>query len=288
MLHGPLAVLAHQCAPAWGERERLNQVLLAGLASVPHCASLYVVDRGGIQVSDNVASQGVVPGHHGRDRSQRPYLREPMPPWGFLLSDAYVSLLSRRPSLTGLHVIRRGADLLGDLPIPGRRHEEPRHWRQVRGDPSIRGTVFLQSRVESAMDRKMPKAMSILEELLAERGVFQAVLHFSSSQATVWMIDGPYRYRILDHEALADPDVGLVDPQRRYPPGTLIPRACIRPLLECMRALRRADDTFYLRSTSINVFNGMVSLTFSCDGSHHMRYDEFLQKNLSFWIGGVA
>jgi hypothetical protein len=29
----------------------------------------------------------------------------------------------------------------------------------------------------------------------------------------------------------------------------------------------------------------MVSLTFSCDGTHYMRYDAFLDKSLAFWIG---
>jgi hypothetical protein len=45
------------------------------------------------------------------------------------------------------------------------------------------------------------------------------------------------------------------------------------------------DDTFYLRAASLNLLNGMVSLTFSCDGTHYMPYDEFLAKNLGFWIG---
>jgi hypothetical protein len=35
---------------------------------------------------------------------------------------------------------------------------------------------------------------------------------------------------------------------------------------------------------SINIFNGMVSLTFSCDGSHYMPHDEFLAKDTSFWF----
>jgi hypothetical protein len=297
MLHGPLAVLAHQCVAAWCDRERLNQVLLAGFAGIPHCTYVYVVDKNGIQVCDNVGRQGLVPGHYGRDRSQRPYMREPVPSWGFLLSDAYVSLVSGRPSLTGLHVLRVGEELVGyvgadfdlrDLPMTTRLYDEPEHWRQIRGDPSIRGTVFLQSRVESAVDRNMPQAMSILEELFTERGMFHGVIHFSSSQAIVWTVDDPYRYRILDQDALADPDVCLAYPRRRYPPDALIPRSSVGAILECMQGLRRADDTFYLRSTSINVFNGMVSLTFSCDGSHYMRYDEFLQKNISFWVGSAA
>jgi hypothetical protein len=297
ILHGPMAVLAHQCVAAWCDREALNGVLLAGFPSISHCTYLYIVDHHGIQVCDNVGSQGLVPGHFGRDRSQRPYLREEVPPWGFLLSDAYVSLLSQRPSLTALHVLRQGQELVGyvgadfdlrNLPMTARLYDEPRHWRQIRGDPSIRGTVFLQSRVESAMDRNMPQAMSILEELFGERGVFQGVIHFSSSQAILWTVDDPYRYRILDQEALADPDVCLAYPPRPYPADALIPRFKLGAILECLQELRKADDTFYLRSTSLNIFNGMVSLTFSCDGSHYMRYDEFLQKNTAFWVGSAA
>jgi hypothetical protein len=55
-----------------------------------------------------------------------------------------------------------------------------------------------------------------------------------------------------------------------------------------MKALRMADETIYLRMASINLFNGMVSLTFSCDGTHHMRYDELLQKDRAFWFGNAA
>jgi hypothetical protein len=297
LLHGPMAVLAHGCLAAWCDRGALNDALLAGFESIPHCTYLYVVDRDGIQVCDNVGRQGLVPGHFGRDRSQRPYMREEVPPWGFLLSDAYISLRQKRPSLTALHVLRRGDELVGyvgadfdlrDLPMRVRLYDESGHWRQVRGDPSIRGTVFLQSRAESAMDRNMTQAMSILEELLTERGVFQAVVHFSSSQAIVWTVDDPFRYRILDQDALADPDVCLAYPRRRYPSDARIPRASVGPVLECLKELRRADDTFYLRSSSLNLFNGIVSVTFSCDGSHYMHYDEFLQKNTAFWVGSAA
>jgi hypothetical protein len=296
-LHGPMAVLAHQCEAAWCDREGLNAVLLASFASIPNCTYLYVVDRNGVQVCDNVGAQGLVPGQFGRNRSQRPYMREEVPAWGFLLSDAYVSLSARRPSLTALHVLRKDGQLVGyvgadfdlrNLPMTARLYDEPGHWRQVRGDPSIRGTVFLQSRVESAMDRNMPQAMAILEELFTERGIFQGVVHFSSSQATVWTVSDPYRYRMLDAEALADPDVCLAYPRRGYPPDALIPRASVGAVLDYLRQLRRADDTFYLRSASLNLFNGMVGLTFSCDGSHYMRYDEFLEKKTSFWLGSAA
>ncbi len=297
LLHQPLAHLARQCVAAWGDREKLNQVLLTGFADIPHCTYLYVLNTDGIQLCDNVSRDGILPGHFGRDRSQRPYMREAVPAWGFLLSDAYISLLAHHPSLTALHVIRTqekpigylGADFdLRNLPVTASHYEEPGHWRQIKGDPSIRSTVFQQCRVESPMDRNMAQAFSILEELLTERGMFQAVIHFSSSRATAWFVDDPYRYRMLDHEALADPDICLAYPVRAYPADALMPKSSIVPILDGMRELRLADNVIYLRSASINIFNGMISLTFSCDGSHYMRYDEFLEKSVSFWLGNPA
>jgi len=69
-----------------------------------------------------------------------------------------------------------------------------------------------------------------------------------------------------------------------YPADALTPQHAIRPILDGLRALRFMDETFYLRAGSINIFNGMISLTFSCDGSHYMSYVEFLLKDTSFWF----
>jgi hypothetical protein len=296
-LHEPLARLADACVEVWDDRERLNGTLVAGLRRIPFCNCLFVIDRDGIQVSDNITPFGVESGHFGRNRSQRPYMREAVPAWGFLLSDAYVSLVSRRPSLTALHVLRCSEALLGyvgasfdlrHLPMTAGLYDEPAHWLQVKGDPSIRSTVFLQTRAESAMDQNAERAFSIIEELFVERGLFQGLIHFSSSQLTGWTLDDPFRYRILDHEALSDPDICLAYPRRPYPDEAVIPQASVPLLLNGVRKLRVMDDTFYLRSASINLFNGMVSLTFSCDGTHYMPYDEFLAKDVAFWVGSVS
>ena len=48
-------------------------------------------------------------------------------------------------------------------------------------------------------------------------------------------------------------------------------------IIQGLSQLRTLDDTLYLRSASINIFNGMISLTFSCDGTHYMSWEEFLQ-----------
>jgi hypothetical protein len=135
------------------------------------------------------------------------------------------------------------------------------------------------------MDRNLDQVLSVIEELLVERGMFQGVIHFASSRATVWTVDDPFRYRILDHEALSDPDICLVYPRRPYPDQAVIPQDRVSHLLSVLKDLRLMDENFYLRSASLNVFNGMVSLTFSCDGTHYMRYDAFLDKSLAFWIG---
>jgi hypothetical protein len=297
LLRSPLERLAQECAAVWGQREALDSVLSDNFRKVPHCLFLYVLDSRGVQISDNISATGLLPEHYGRDRSQRPYMREPVPAWGFLLSDAYLSLRANRPSLTALQMVRREGELLGylaadfdlrDLPGTAELYEESGDWRQIKGDPAIRGQVFQQCRVESPMDLNMDTACAILEELLTDRGMFQTVIHFSSSRATIWLLEDPYRYRILDHEALSDPDVCLLYPLCPYPDDALIPRESVHDILVNMRTLRTADETLYLRAASINVFNGMISLTFSCDGTHYMSWREFLDKDTSFWLGSAA
>lgn len=294
MLREPLDQLAGQVIDAWGDREQLNTLLIDGFSSIPYCSHLYVMDKDARQISDNIGVQGIVDGHYQRDRSGRPYMQEPIPEWGFLLSDAYIGLMTDQPSLSALQVVKNGSGMLGylgadfdlrRLPVTASLYEEPEHWRQVKGDPAIRSMLFHQTRVESPMDRNVSQAFSILEELLTQRGIFHTQIHFSSSQAIIWVIDDPLRYRILDHEVLTDPDICLVYPSRNYPTDAIIPAAEIPRLLEALKELRTIDTNIYLRTASINIFNGLVSLTFSCDGSHYMRYDEFLAKGSAFWAG---
>lgn len=297
MLREPLALLARKCIPLWNKRERLNEILLEGFSSIPYCTYLYAADTHGVQISDHISHNGLIPEHYHLNRAERPYMKEEMPAWGFLLSDAYVNLNDHRPSLTALQVIvsdegtlgNLGADFdLRSLPVTSVLYQEPGNWRQVKGDPAIRGGLFQQTRIESPMDLNIQNALSILEELLTERGTFQCQIHFSSSQAIIWTIDDPLRYRMLDQEVLRDPDICLLYPSRPYPVDAAIPRDDIMRILNGMQLLRIVDTNIYLRTASINIFNGMVSLTFSCDGSHYMRFDEFLDKGSVFWSGVTA
>ncbi len=296
LLREPLALAAEACSRAWPSRAGLNAALTHAMATVPACKYMYALDTHAIQLSDNISREGLIETDFGRDRSERPYMREAVPNQGFLLTQAYISLRAKRPSLTAIQIVRDdegqvlgfvGADFdLRDLPITGKLYDEPTYWRQIKGDPSIRGGVFQQSRTESQLDLNIETVLGVMEELMTDRGVFHGKLHFSSSRATVWLVDDPYRYRLLDIDALTDPDTCLIYPNRAYPEDAVVPKDKIRPVLDSLRDLRFMDETFYLRAGSLNIFNGMVGLTFSCDGSHYLPWDEFLSKGYDFWASG--
>lgn len=290
----PLRQLAARCSAVWADRDKLDAVLSEGLPTLTYGRSLYALDANGIQVSSNVSADGLLPTSFGRDRSKRPYMTEVLPISGTLLSEAYISQLGRRPSLSAVQVVRDpsgavqgfiGTDFdLRDLPLTRKLYDEPVAWRQIKGDPSIRNTVYHQNRVESALDQQLDTVLGVIEELMIYHGVYHVILHFSSNRAVIWEMGDPYRYRMLDIEALVDPDICLAYPRKPYPADALVPRERIRAVLDLFRELRFMDDTFYLRSGTLNVFNGIVGLTFSCDGSHYIPHDEFLRAGFDFWV----
>jgi hypothetical protein len=294
ILQEPLQQLAARCNRAWTDRESLDRELSTGLGSLPHGISLYALDTNGIQISSNVGAEGLQPASFGRDRSKRPYMNDVLPIAGALLSPAYISQFGRRPSLTATQVVRDpagavlgflGTDFdLRDLPLTRKLYDEPAVWRQLKGDPSIRNTVFHQIRAESAMDRQLDTVLGVIEELMVYHGVYHVILHFSSNRAVLWVMGDPYRYRLLDIDALIDPDICLAYPKTPYPSEALVPQDRVRAVLDLFRELRYMDEMFYLRSGTLNLFNGIVGLTFSCDGSHYIPHDEFLSAGYDFWI----
>lgn len=289
-----LGRIAEACSSIWPNREALDQVLATHVAELPYCAYIYALGTDAIQISDNINGSGRFPEHFGRDRSSRPYLNSVYPAVDYHLSEAYISLLSGRPSITAIQLVRKegrvigllGADFdLRDLPLTQQLYDEPDQWRQMKGDPSIRGLLFQQTRVKSVLDSHIDEVMSIMEELIVQRGVFHGKLHFSSSRATLWLMDDPYRYRMLEVEELIDPDICLAYPLHPYPSNAVLPQDKIKSVLEGFKKLRLADETVYLRSGSINIFNGLVGLNFSCDGSHYIPWSDFLNPRNAFWSG---
>jgi len=295
LLSASMERLAKHCSDVWPSRKAIERHLMQGLNTLPTCKYLFVLDDKAHQITDNISAAGPVPQHLGRNRSNRPYLQDALEGEFFSLSDAYISRNARRPSLTAVQrITNEDGDLLGylgadfdlrELPLTREVYKQPEQWVQMKGDPAIRGGLFNQQRVESPMDKRIDEVLDLLINLVTEHGVFHGKLHFSSSRATLWFIDDPLRYRILDIEDLSDPGIVLTYPNRPYPVDAAIPLDKIKEVFKTFRALRFMDETIYLRAGSLNIYNGMVGLNFSCDGSHYMPWDQLLEKNMSFWLG---
>jgi len=211
-----LGQLAKELAPLMDDVDSLNDHLVKTISELPYCKYIYVLDPSAIQLSASVSHSNVKLEDIGRDRSLRPYMKNmfiPRQGIDFEFSSAYISSNKKRPSLTGVQLIRGnnnerlgflGVDYdIRELPREDKLYEEPRKWRQIKGDPAIRSGLFSQQRTESQMDSKLDDIMAILEELMLENGVHHCQIHYSSSRVTIWHIDDPYSYRILTMEELS-------------------------------------------------------------------------------------
>lgn len=295
MLSSAMHRLSTLCAARMDNRHDLESVLTEALPHLSYCKHLYVLNSFGRQITSNITQHGIDKSHFGRERMDRPYMEGIIAEGDFILSGAYISRNKKRPSLTAIQVIRSdegeqlgflGADFdLRELPHTENLYQEPENWRQIKGDPAIRGGLFLQHRIDSLMDQQMDNILSVMNELMQEHGVYHGKFHFSSSRATIWHMDDPFVYRILSIDDLTDPDIVLAYPHRDYHERAIVPQEKLQEIFELFKKLRFADENVYLRAGSLNIINGMVGLNFSCDGSHYMRYDEFINKSTDFWFG---
>ena len=294
----PMTRVASVCEQNWNDRVSLDNALKQYLVDKPehHCRLLYVIDKSGVQYSSNISDVIIDDVIIGQDLSDRPYLQniKTGENSGVILSDVYIDKQTRRPCITALYMVHDGNDLLGyvaadfglnDLPLKNVNEIMTHEWRQIKGDPSIRGTLFQQTRTYSSMDKHLDEVMDVIESLMTEQGIFHAKLHFSSSRATLWPYNDPYRYRLHVLDEIVDPTVCLVYEKTPYPENAVVPADRVRSVLKAFKLLREVDEVIYLRAASLNIMNGLVGLNFSCDGSHYMSYDEFLEKDIRFWYG---
>ncbi len=296
LLFESMSELATSCAGEMNNRQALEDILSNEMSSADYCKYLWVLDKTGRQITDSAMRTGFKHGQVGRDRAARPYLQRAMKGKDYYLSEAYISRNRKRPTLTAVKIIYDenghvngylGADFdLRELPNTADAYKNEKDWKQIKGDPAIRSGLFSQQRVESAMDAQIDNVLSVIQELILEHGVFHAKLHFSSSRATLWLVENPFDYQILNIDELSDPDICLAFRRQKYFDKATVNAKDIPLVFQQFKDLRFADETIYLRAASLNVVNGMVGLNFSCDGSHYMHYKEFLEKNTTFWFGG--
>jgi len=156
------------------------------------------------------------------------------------------------------------------------------HWLQIKGDPSVRRFVFEQTRTASLFDARIEELMATVGCLLTRHGVFHAKIHFSSNQLTCWLYNDPYRYRVFVGEEVFAADFLRGFAQVVAIDKPLIAAESMPAILAEFTRLRLKDESVYLRNGSLNLINGLIGMTFSCDGSHYLPVGEFFAtvKNL--------
>ena len=293
----PLSEIAVMCSEVWPDADQLDEILSHEIGSLQDCSLMYAWNVDGQEVSSMVQIDNTDPKWRGQDLADRPYLTNHLPYKGIMLSSVYRSAFDGRECITALQAVNRDHELLGfiaadfslsDMLRGASLSVSPPKWRQYRGDPAVRGTLFMQERAPSELDSHIDEVLDHFMTLFAEHGIFHAKLHFASGRCSIWFMDDPYSYRILTLEDILDPDVSLAYPWRPYTQKASVTLDQVRQCLDQFKGLRFADETIYLRSASINIINGMVGLTFSCDGSHYMPVEEFLERDMAFWLGATG
>lgn len=155
----------------------------------------------------------------------------------------------------------------------------PERWLQIKGDPSVRAFLFEQKRVESLFDTSIDRVHGIVHTMLMRKGVFHLKIHYSSSQITCWFARDPFCYEKFVREEVLDD--GFVD---RFPDSDYAGRI---PVLDAdeidrilgeFRRLRLTDENIYLRNAAVNLINGMINMSFSCDGTHYIDHHTFFAR----------
>lgn len=155
----------------------------------------------------------------------------------------------------------------------------PERWLQIKGDASVRAQLFEQQRTQSLFDDSIDRVHEIVLALLLRKGVFHVKIHYSSSQLTCWFARDPFCYEKFVREAVLAPGFADSFPDANHAGRVpLLSATDIRRLLGEFKRLRLKDSTIYLRNAAVNLINGMINMSFSCDGTHYIDYKTFLAK----------
>jgi hypothetical protein len=80
----------------------------------------------------------------------------------------------------------------------------------------------------------------------------------------------------------------LLYPKRDFDQRSTINADVIPNIFAQFKVLRELDEDVFLRSANLNCINGQVGLNFSCNGSHFMRAEDFLNRELTSWLSSAS
>lgn len=280
-----LRSLETQTRECWQDADALTAILQNDLCKLPHCQLLYAIGTDGKQISSNVTRNGLDNSWRGQDLTQRPYLSGNLPYKGMVLSAVYLSQRSMQPCITAIQAVLDKEQLLGFIAADFHIKDIPEAGRtgiQHRAPSGNRGKK--PQRKNSKIDDNIDYLIYVLSTLMQEHGIFQAQVHFDSGTCAISSLEDPLRYQIFNVQELMDPELFLLYPKCDYDQRAAIKPERIPNVFAQLKALRNMDDEVYLRSGSLNIMNGQIGLSFSCDGTHYIGIDEFLNRDLTSWL----
>ena len=280
--------LASECEKILSKKKdstQIDRVLSIFIDYHPFTNLVYLIDSNGIQISSNIEKNNANSEFIGQDLSSRPFFKSINEQDAINISDAYVSTVTFKPCISLTQKIISKGNTLGlivfdidierlDLPVKDIVLDD---WKQIKGDPEIRSNLFNQKRISSAMDESIDQVHKIAVQLLSNLGVFHIKLHYASSRATIWTLDNPYNYHVHVLDEIISPNITLLYPKRHYPEEAKVSKEQISLIFSRFQEMRFMDDNLYLKTASLNIMNGSVGLSFSCDGNHYLSAGDFLE-----------
>ncbi len=289
-----LVSIAHQCAVVWDDVDQIDAILKAQFSNTPYLQLLYIIDKEGKQVSSNVSPCGIDVSYRGQDLSRRPYAVSLAPKRCFSLSSVYISQTTGRPSISAVQPVMNESKFLGfligdfdirhlPLNIPQPRPVVSLSQLQEEGTaaaPAIPPTV---KRIFSLIDQHRYKIHAMVEKLILEHGIFHCTINYTNGQIALWHFNDPYRYHLHSVEDLLDCNLTNQYPYLDYAePATVT----AKQICECFgrfSELRMQSADNYLCSSSLNVVNGMIELTFSDNHQQYLPVKTFLTTDLKHY-----
>ena len=188
----------------------------------------------------------------------------------------------------------------------------------IKGDPSLRESVFTRERYESIVDKVLPLLQPRLVDLLLNRCIFRISVAFNSGEIRLSSIFDPFNEEVhqadkIVDEAYADRHFAKVTyeekalvirhlyeaicnvPVFKDMPGYFrkifgcycrdwqpVAREDIAEAIGKLSSLRSIPN-YYLRNFSINTVQDAIRMQFNCDGTHIVSsedYQRFIEENI--------
>lgn len=188
----------------------------------------------------------------------------------------------------------------------------------IKGDPSLRESAPLRKRYDSKVDSLFNQLEPNLEDILLNRGIYRIFVGFNSGEIRTNSIFDPLRQEIHDAEKIADKEyIDRHFPLIAYDDKVTLMRELyatlrasehykkipsywqnilnrrsqswiplepdnIPKILSTVGKLRDIEE-YYLRNITMCIVQGIVRMTFNCDGTQIIdahNFKHFLEENL--------